>query len=59
VGVLACLVLLASGAGSFAIGVVACVLFAVYWAIEPGGCAGYAGPSTGANRSVESGVWPP
>lgn len=43
VGVLACLMLLASGAGSFAIGVVACVLFAIYWAIEPGGCAGYAG----------------
>jgi MFS family permease len=43
VGVFASLVLLASGAGSFAIGVVACVLFAVYWAIEPGGCAGYAG----------------
>jgi predicted MFS family arabinose efflux permease len=43
VGVAACLVLLASGAGSFAIGVVACVLFAIYWAIEPGGCAGYAG----------------
>lgn len=43
VGILACLFLLASGAGSFAIGVVACVLFAIYWAIEPGGCAGYAG----------------
>lgn len=43
VGVLACLTLLASGAGSFAVGVVACVLFAIYWAIEPGGCAGYAG----------------
>lgn len=43
VGVLACLMLLASGAGSFAIGVVACILFAIYWAIEPGGCAGYAG----------------
>jgi MFS family permease len=42
-GILACLFLLASGAGSFAIGVVACVLFAIYWAIEPGGCAGYAG----------------
>ncbi|MEA4910093.1 MAG: MFS transporter [Chloroflexi bacterium] len=43
VGAVACLVLLASGAGSFAIGIVACVLFAIYWAIEPGGCAGYAG----------------
>lgn len=43
VGVVACLTLLASGSGSFAIGVVACVLFAIYWAIEPGGCAGYAG----------------
>ena len=43
VGVVACLVLLASGSGSFATGVLACALFAVYWAIEPGGCAGYAG----------------
>jgi MFS transporter, OFA family, oxalate/formate antiporter len=43
VGVLACLVLLASGSGSFTIGILACVLFAIYWAIEPGGCAGYAG----------------
>jgi len=24
-------------------GVVACILFAIYWAIEPGGAAGYAG----------------
>jgi MFS transporter, OFA family, oxalate/formate antiporter len=43
VGVVACLLLLESGAGSFSIGVSACVLFAIYWAIEPGGCAGYAG----------------
>ncbi len=43
VGVVACLLLLVSGAGSFAIGVLACVMFAIYWAIEPGGCAGYAG----------------
>jgi MFS transporter, OFA family, oxalate/formate antiporter len=43
VGVLACSLLLSSGSGSFVIGVWACVLFAVYWAIEPGGCAGYAG----------------
>lgn len=43
VGVLACLVLLASASGSFATGILACVLFAIYWAIEPGGCAGYAG----------------
>jgi MFS transporter, OFA family, oxalate/formate antiporter len=43
VAVLACLLLLASGAGSFAAGVLACILFAIYWAIEPGGCAGYAG----------------
>lgn len=43
VGLAACLFLLASKSGSFAIGVIACVLFAIYWAIEPGGCAGYAG----------------
>jgi len=43
VGVVACFLLLMSGSGSFAIGVAACILFAIYWAIEPGGCAGYAG----------------
>jgi MFS family permease len=43
VGIIAVLFLLASRASGFAIGVVACILFAIYWAIEPGGCAGYAG----------------
>jgi MFS family permease len=55
VGVLACLMLLASGAGSFAIGIVACVLFAIYWAIEPGGCAGYAGSIYG--RKYLGKIW--
>jgi MFS family permease len=43
VGIVATLLLLASGQGGFGVGVVACILFAIYWAIEPGGCAGYAG----------------
>lgn len=43
VGVIACLTLLGSKGGSFLVGIIACVLFAIYWAIEPGGCAGYAG----------------
>jgi len=55
VGVLACLLLLASGSGSFVIGVLACVLFAIYWAIEPGGCAGYAGSIYG--RKYLGKIW--
>lgn len=42
VGVLACILLLATKV-SIIFGLVACILFAVYWAIEPGGVAGYAG----------------
>ncbi|SMB98637.1 Sugar phosphate permease [Thermanaeromonas toyohensis ToBE] len=42
VGVLACLLLLATKI-SMVFGLLACILFAVYWAIEPGGVAGYAG----------------
>lgn len=42
VGVVACIVLMMSKY-SLAFGVLACILFAIYWAIEPGGAAGYAG----------------
>jgi OFA family oxalate/formate antiporter-like MFS transporter len=42
VGILACIVLLMTKR-SMIFGVVACILFAIYWAIEPGGAAGYAG----------------
>ncbi len=42
VGVLACILLLMTSK-SVVFGALACVLFAVYWAIEPGGAAGYAG----------------
>lgn len=41
-GLLACGCLLLSKT-TIAFGVIACILFAVYWAIEPGGVAGYAG----------------
>jgi len=41
-GLLACLCLLMSKT-SIAFAGIACILFAVYWAIEPGGVAGYAG----------------
>jgi MFS family permease len=54
VGVVACLLLLASRA-SLVLGVVACVLFAVYWAIEPGGVAGYAGSVYG--RATLGKIW--
>lgn len=42
VGVVACILLLLTK-HSMAFGVLACILFAIYWAVEPGGCAGYAG----------------
>ncbi|MGB9791552.1 MAG: MFS transporter [Thermacetogeniaceae bacterium] len=42
VGILACILLLLTKK-SLVFGVLACILFAIYWAIEPGGCAGYAG----------------
>jgi MFS family permease len=43
VGLVACVLLLMMSAQSFLLGVVVCILFAVYWAIEPGGVVGYAG----------------
>ena len=43
VGVIACTMLLMMDAQSTVLGVVVCVLFAVYWAIEPGGIVGYTG----------------
>ncbi|MFZ5754412.1 MAG: MFS transporter [Bacillota bacterium] len=42
VGVVACICLLMTRTSIF-FGLISCVLFAVYWAIEPGGVAGYAG----------------
>lgn len=42
VGVVACIVLMMTKQ-SLVFGVAACILFAIYWAIEPGGAAGYAG----------------
>lgn len=41
-GILACLSLLMTGK-SIIFGFISCFLFAIYWAIEPGGVAGYAG----------------
>ncbi|MCT4621244.1 MAG: MFS transporter [Marinisporobacter sp.] len=41
-GVIACILLL-STKSSMAFSGIACLLFAIYWAIEPGGVAGYAG----------------
>lgn len=46
-GVVACLFLFAS-ARSMVMAVIACILFAIYWAIEPGGVAGYAGAVYGS-----------
>lgn len=41
-GLVACGALLLTKS-SIVFGVIACILFAIYWAIEPGGVAGYAG----------------
>lgn len=41
-GLIACILLLLTKI-SIVFGIIACILFAVYWAIEPGGAAGYAG----------------
>lgn len=43
VGVLACAMLLLMDAKSTVLGVIVCILFAIYWAIEPGGIVGYTG----------------
>ena len=40
---------------TIAFGVIACVLFAVYWAIEPGGVAGYTGAIYG--RKTLGKIW--
>ncbi len=34
------------------LGAICCVLFACYWAVEPGGCAGYAGAVFEINISL-------
>ena len=43
IGIIACIVLLMMGKDSLLLGGIACVLFAIYWAIEPGGVVGYTG----------------
>jgi MFS family permease len=43
VGVAACMLLLNMNAESGLLGIVVCILFATYWAIEPGGVVGYSG----------------
>ncbi len=43
VGVAACILLLNMKATSTVLGIVVCILFATYWAIEPGGVVGYSG----------------
>ena len=53
-GILACLFLFGS-AQSMALAVIACILFAIYWAIEPGGVAGYVGAVYG-NKSMGK-IW--
>ncbi len=53
-GVIACAFLLASGAG-MVWAYVACVIFAIYWAIVPGGVVGYTGAIYG--RKTLGKIW--
>lgn len=53
-GVVACLLLMSSGA-SLGLTILSCLLFAVYWAIEPGGVAGYVGCIYG--RKTMGKIW--
>lgn len=54
VGAVACLMLLIMGK-SFAIGLICCLMFAIYWAVVPGGSAGYAGSVYG--KATFGKVW--
>jgi OFA family oxalate/formate antiporter-like MFS transporter len=56
-GIAACILLLVSltPGATIVAGLIACILFAVYWAIEPGGCAGYAGSVYG--RKTLGKIW--
>lgn len=53
-GVLACILLLLSGSAML-VAIISCVLFAIYWAIQPGGVAGYAGAIYG--RASLGKIW--
>ena len=53
-GIVACLLLLLTKK-SIGFGIIACIIFAIYWAIEPGGVAGYAGSIYG-NKSLGK-IW--
>ena len=43
IGAIACILLLMMDGNSYTLGVFVCILFAIYWAIVPGGVVGYAG----------------
>ena len=47
-GIIGCICLLTMTKDLTHLGVIACVIFAFYWAIEPGGVAGYAGSIYGS-----------
>ena len=47
-GIIGCIMLLTMNKDMIWLGAIACVIFAFYWAIEPGGVAGYAGSLYGS-----------
>ncbi len=54
-GVVACALLLMQTSTSTALGLIACFIFAVYWAIVPGGVVGYTGAVYG--RATLGRIW--
>ena len=55
IGVIACALLLLMRGQSLLLGTFVCILFAMYWAIEPGGVVGYAGSVYG--RASIGKIW--
>lgn len=54
-GAIACAILLAQLSGAVWLGYVSCIIFAIYWAIVPGGVVGYTGSIYG--RRTLGGIW--
>jgi MFS family permease len=54
-GALACILLLVQAHSAYALGVAACSVFAIYWAVVPGGVVGYAGAVYG--RRTLGRIW--
>lgn len=54
-GAVACVLLLLMGPSSFFLGLICCAIFAIYWAVVPGGVVGYSGAVYG--RATLGKIW--